>query len=465
MLIPAVVSVASVSVFTRVLDAEAYGLYSVVTSAVTILIVVASGWIEQAVLRYLPEYDAARSRRDTAGLVVGLTAATCVAVALLALVVFVSARAHLGAYTRLFIPATLLLIAETSFIALGAVLQSRLRSHAVSILRSSGAVLRFALALGFLWWIGRDVRWLLLGAAVGRGLSALATLVVVARDVDGWARPRFDGAAVRRFAAYGAPMLGWTLASRVYGVSDRFIIEAFQGSAAVGVYSANYTLVTMGFGLLSAPLLTAAHPLIVKAWKDHGPERAPDVVASFARLYVLVLTPVVAVLALCSREVSAILLGSPFREGHEIIPIVVLGVFVWGFSMYGHKGLELAEHTGIMCAFAVLTAAINVGLNLIFVPAYGYRAAAVTTLACSFIYPTLVHWISKRYVPWRIPWPTIAEALAASAVALALGALVRRALSSTPPLVVVLATGVVMTTAYTGLVVWRERARGRREMA
>ncbi len=451
--------------FTRVLDADAYGLYSVVTSAVTILIVVASGWIEQAVLRYLPEYDAARTHRETGGLVIGLTAATCVAIGLLAVVVYVGARGRLGIYARLFFPATLLLVAEASFIALGAVLQSRLRSHTVSILRSVGALLRFATALGLLLWIQRDVRWLLLGAAIGRGAAAVATLVVVARDQDGWAWPRFDRAVARRFALYGAPMLGWTLSSRVLGVSDRFVIEAFHGSAAVGVYSANYTLVTMGFGLLSAPLLTAAHPLIVNAWKDHGPDRAPEIIESFSRLYVLVLTPVVAVLALCSREVSALLLGGAFREGHEIIPILVLGVFVWGFSMYGHKGLELAEHTGIMCVFAAITAAINVGLNFIFIPTYGYRAAAVTTLVSAFVYPVLVHWISKRYVPWRIPWSTIAEAFAASAVAFALGAVVRHALAATPPLVIVAATGIVMVAIYVGIVWWLERARRKQAVA
>jgi hypothetical protein len=68
-------------------------------------------------------------------------------------------------------------------------------------------------------------------------------------------------------------------------------------------------------------------------------------------------------------------------------------------------------------------------------------------------------------VPWRIPWSTIAEAFAASAVALALGALVRRALASTPPWVIVAATGLVMVSVYAGIVWWRERARRRKATA
>ena len=461
MLIPAAVSVSSVSVFTRVMDADAYGLYSVVASAVLILTVVASGWIEQSVLRYLPEYDASLGPREAGRRVIGATVATCATVLLLAVVAVVIGRGHFGAYQRLVIPAALLLTAEASFIALGAVLQSRLRSKTLSTLRSVGAVLRFAMALGLLLWFHRDVRWMLIGSALGRGLVSLATLVVVAREGGAFATPRLDRAVLARFAAYGLPMLGWTLSSRVLGVSDRFIIDAYHGSAAVGIYSANYTLVTMGFGLLSGPLLTAAHPLIIASWKSGGRELAPRTIESFSRLYVLALMPVVAALAVCSREVSAVLLGDAFRAGHEIVPILVLGIFAWGFSMYGHKGLELSERTDILFVLAAIVAVINVVLNFLLIPHYGYRAAAITTLASALLYPILVHAVSKRFVPWRIPWGTLLEATVAAALAMGVGVLVRRAVISTPPLVVAAITGVAMVAVY-ALVVWRwERARGK----
>ncbi|HEU4928318.1 MAG TPA: oligosaccharide flippase family protein [Candidatus Krumholzibacteria bacterium] len=453
-LIPAAVSVASVSVFTRVLDADAYGLYSVVASAVLILTVVASGWIEQSVLRYLPEYDAAWGPREAGRRVIGATVATCATVLLLAVAAAAVGRGRFGAYERLVIPAALLLTAEASFIALGSVLQSRLRSKTLSALRSVGAVLRFAMALGLLLWFHRDVRWMLIGAALGRGLISLATLIVVARENRAWTPPTLDRAMLSRFAAYGLPMLGWTLSSRVLGVSDRFILDAYQGSAAVGIYSANYTLVTMGFGLLSGPLLTAAHPLIVASWKSGGAQHAPRTIESFSRLYVLALMPVVAALAVCSREVSAILLGEAFRSGHEIIPILVLGIFAWGFSMYGHKGLELSERTDILFVLAAIVAVLNVVLNFVFIPPYGYRAAAGTTLVCALIYPVLVHWVSKRFVPWRVPWGTLLEATVASALAILAGVLVRRAVIGSPSVVVVAVTGITMLATYGGIV-WR----------
>ena len=174
----------------------------------------------------------------------------------------------------------------------------------------------------------------------------------------------------------------------------------------------------------------------------------PDVIASFSRLYVYAVMPILIVITLCSHELADILLGSAFREGSGIIPILVFGMMVRGFSMYGHKGLELAERTHVMFVLVAISAAFNVVLNLIFVPIYGYTAAAVTTVAGYVLYPILVHRASRSHVPWRVPWRAIAAALSAGLVSMAAGALVRRAMPGQHPLPVIAAAGATALAVY-----------------
>lgn len=457
-LVPALVSVASIAVFTRLLAPADYGFYSIALAMVSIVAVVGAIWIEQAILRYLPQYDAAQRSDELVGFALAATVATCAAI--FAAIAVAAATVSVEGLARLMLPVGALLVGEIGAITMGAVLQARLRSRRLAAFRVCGAVLRFALALGFVLWIARDARWLLMGAAIGRGIATLAMFIVVARDRGRWVKPRLDGGALARFSAYGVPMVGWALAGQLLAVSDRFIIGAFHGPGPVGTYSANYNLVSMGFGLLSTPLLMAAHPLIVSAWKHDERARVSEMIESFSRLYVVVLTPLVVVLAVCHRDIAGIVLAEGYRGGSFVIPVLVLGSFAWGFGMYGHKTLELTERTALMFQLAGVTAMVNIVLNLMLVPRFGYPAAAFTTLASYLLYPVLVHRAAPAGMPWRIPWATIARAWAAGLVAGGLALAMRRALDGAPPIVVVCTAALVVTAAYAALLLaWRRFAR------
>ena len=457
-LVPALVSVSSVAVFTRLLAPASYGFYSIALAIVSIVAVVGAVWIEQAVLRYLPEYDAAQRSDELVGFALGATIATC-AVVFVALAV-AAATVSVEGLARLLLPVGALLVGEIGAITMGAVLQARLRARSVSTFRVCGAVLRFALALGFVLWIARDARWLLIGAAIGRGIATLTMFIVVARDRGRWVKPRLGVGALTHFAAYGVPMVGWALAGQLLAVSDRFIIGTFHGPGPVGTYSANYNLVSMGFGLLSTPLLMAAHPLIVSAWKHDERARISEMIESFSRLYVVVLTPLVVVLAVCHRDVAGIVLAEDYRGGSFVIPVLVLGSFAWGFAMYGHKALELTERTALMFQLAGVTAMVNIALNLMLIPRFGYPAAAFTTLASYLLYPVLVHRVAPEGMPWRIPWTTIARAGVAGLVAAGLALATRRVLGGAPPIVVVCTVTLVVTAAYAALLLaWRRFVR------
>ena len=55
-IVPAVVSILFISIFTRVFDPGPYGEYALVFVIVAILTSAISGWLQQSVLRYLPRY-------------------------------------------------------------------------------------------------------------------------------------------------------------------------------------------------------------------------------------------------------------------------------------------------------------------------------------------------------------------------------------------------------------------------
>ena len=153
-----------------------------------------------------------------------------------------------------------------------------------------------------------------------------------------------------------------------------------------------------------------------------------------------------------SLEIATLLLGMPFRDGHTIMPIILAGASVWGLSMLVHKGLELQEKTGVMLGLVMVSATINIVLNLLFVPEYGYQAAAVTTFVSYLAYPVLVYVITNRSgLGWRIPWRTIIRTVAASLITGGVLWLAKIALAVETPIVLVLMAGGVAGIA---LYVW-----------
>jgi O-antigen/teichoic acid export membrane protein len=405
-LVPALLSLVAVSVFTRLFTPDDYGRYTLAVATAGTIGALVGGWIHTSVLRYIPRYAEAGDRQRFLGSVVYLLLAIAVLVALVAVVGYAFAGSRLGAYRSLYWPAAAFLVASVAFDALGSTLMGELRSSRYVAVVLVNAVLRFAFALGFVLLVRRDVVGLIIGAV----LAYLVSLVTLGRFV-GVGRARwwkgFDRRVVRELAAYGMPMVGWAFGAQFLALSDRYVIAAFRDPSEVGIYSANYALVMMAIGLVAGPLMNAVHPLVMNAWERGVRENIAESIAAFSRYYLVLVVPVLAVGAVLAKDVVTLVLGSEYREGFMVVPLVLAGAAAWGFAMYGHKGLELMERTGILLGLVGVAAAVNIVLNLVFVPRFGYVAAAVTTLVSYAVYPILVFFVTRRYLAWVIPWSTV----------------------------------------------------------
>jgi O-antigen/teichoic acid export membrane protein len=413
-LVPAAISVLSVSIFTRLFNPSAYGQYALVVTTVSIVTSLLSAWVQQSTLRYRAHFVERGWRNDFDRNLVILLSALAGAFLLMSILIFPFLRASLGAYRRFYEIAVGLVIVSLWYSNLGATLQADLRSVRYSQFSITQAVLRFGLALGWVYFIAKDI----IGLLWGTLLAQLILIVPMAYTVGIHRATLHHNEAntsfirfFKQFASYGFPMIGWFMGAQLLNISDRYLLQIFRGSAEVGIYAPNYSLVGSALGLVTTPLLTAAHPLLMKAASgtDLDKKRLQTLITSFSRYFLLIALPVAAFVSVFSREVATIFLGAEFREGHVIIPIILFGVLAWNFSMYGHKGLEIRGRTRTMLAYVLICAATNVVLNLYFIPHYGYLGAAVTTLISFLLYPVLVYFGTRRDMAWHIPWVSMGK--------------------------------------------------------
>ena len=455
-LVPAAISVLSVSIFTRLFNPSAYGQYALVVTTVGITTSLLSAWVQQSTLRYRAHFVERGWKNDFDRNLLILLSTLAVAFLLLSIFSFPFLRAVLGSYQRFYGIAVGLVVVGLWYSNLGATLQADLRSVRYSQFSVTQAVLRFVLALGWVYFIAKDIVGLLWGT-----LLAQLILIMPMAYTLGFHRVTLRSAEVtipftkflKQFASYGFPMIGWFMGAQLLNISDRYLLQIFRGSAEVGIYAPNYNLVASAFGLVTAPLLTAAHPLLMKAAgsTDVDTKQLQTLITSFSRYFLLVAFPVAAFVSVFSREIASIFLGAEFREGHVIIPIILFGVLAWNFSMYGHKGLEIRGRTRTMLVYVLICAATNVVLNLYFIPHYGYLGAAVTTLISFLLYPVLVYFGTRNDIAWHIPWKSMGKIGLAALFSAGCMYALKRLIPLNSAIVLLIIGAVVLVTIYGGL--------------
>ena len=249
------------------------------------------------------------------------------------------------------------------------------------------------------------------GARFGRELRRTT------HDREG-VEPRVDWRAV---AAMGL----FTLFVLVYLRADAVLIGLLSGERAVGLYTAAYTF-TLGLGIVPWMIALALTPVFAHS---HARDRAlfVDSWHQGVRAVVLASAPLALLAGLCGTPIVERLFGDEFVPAASALailacsgPLVALNVVVTGVLRGARRERWLTGCAGV-------GALVNVGLNLLAIPALGIAGAAAVTVATeAFVLFALgALCLRREIVPWpRLPLARLALALSALAgVVLAAGEL------------------------------------------
>ena len=202
----------------------------------------------------------------------------------------------------------------------------------------------------------------------------------------------------------------------VLSLSDRYILELFRGSWEVGIYSASYAAAEGSIMVLVGVFFVAAGPIAMQVWEKQGVKASQEFLTKLTRYILLICLPAAVGLSVLAKPIINIFVAPEYYEGYGIIPLVTSGIFFGGVS-YGF-GLIFGyiKKTYLYMILAVIVALLNVGLNFLLVPRYGYMAAAMTTLIAYGFYFFLMVIVSRRFLTWEFPFEFLGKAVGASAM-------------------------------------------------
>lgn len=443
--------------FTRLLSPEAYGVYALAFSVMSLVHTCLFVWLEASMARfYAPESDAGRLPAHFATLyraeaIFGVGAPLVGGAILALLPISMELKLAVGAGLVAIPARSLAKMVQECRRAAGEVRASA----ALDIAQSAGAFL-FGLGLA---WAGLGGAAPLAGLAIA---SALCVIWTLPRELKQVPKGVFERERAISYAAYGLPVALSLILALALATTDRFLIAGFLGEASVGVYHAGYSLSNRTLDVLFIWLGMAGGPAAIAALERGGRPALQAQAKEQVSLMLLICAPAAVGLALVAKPLADLMVGEDLRTGAaHVTPWIAASGFCSGLTTYYfHQAFTLARRTGMLLAAMALPAAANVGLCLLLIPRFGLDGAMWATAASYGLGLLSSLAFGRRVMPLPIPWSTLWRC-SLGCVAMTAAVIAMPALGGAPELLLKAAVG---ASVY-GLVAFLLDAGGAREQS
>ena len=410
-----------VPIYANVLGVSNYGTLALVNTTLSFATSIVTLALPQAFFRsYLmenaEEHGRASVLRTTLGLRLVISLAGLVVLLLLA---FPLTRLLFGDTANLPILLVMgpIVFCDTLNLVPLSFLRAERHAAAYAALSFSRAVLGSLMIIVFVVVLQLGVFGVVLGSLVSAIVVAAAGVAVLvrARRVGvAWDRP-----LVKHMLVFSLPLVPASVAAWTLNLSDRYLLQAFVGNQAVGVYSAGYTI-----GLVINALAVAPFSLAWAAtfWEIANKPGARQTYARVMTGFVIFAGFVALGLSALSTDALRLLFRPDFEPSRFVVPFSAFAYVLYGIYSIGATGLNIEGRTGVLPVTLWASAIANVALNLVLIPTIGYLGAAVSTTLGYGLLAVSTTAAGQRYypVPWDLPRIAGSLLLAAGLAAAAL---------------------------------------------
>jgi O-antigen/teichoic acid export membrane protein len=237
----------------------------------------------------------------------------------------------------------------------------------------------------------------------------LSCMVALALFIPAIVRIRFgiDRKLWRTMMLYSLPLMIAGLPGVANDFIDRLLFrhllpDGVNFQAELGVFQAGVKLSVI-MTLFVQMFRYAAEPFFFAGAKDkNSPALYAGVMNHFVAFCMVIFLFVVYFL-----DAFGLLLGKDFRAGTDIVPVMLGAYVLLGMAFNLSMWYKLSGKTNFAVYITCAGLAVTLLVNFIFMPHYGYHAAAWGHLASYFVMVALSAWMGQRYYPIPYNWTRI----------------------------------------------------------
>ncbi|MBI4442272.1 MAG: lipopolysaccharide biosynthesis protein [Acidobacteria bacterium] len=180
---------------------------------------------------------------------------------------------------------------------------------------------------------------------------------------------------LREALRFSVPLVPHGISNWALNLSDRFVLQRYVSMSQIGLYSLGCQWSSL-VALFSSSANNAFAPIANERLVD---EKARDSVPALGTYMLLGITFAGLGVSLLGNDIIRLLAPPSYHGAARVVPWVVLGFVFQGVYVVWSRGTWFSRRTVLVPVLTAAAGAINIGLNLLFVPRYGIVAAAVNT--------------------------------------------------------------------------------------
>lgn len=376
------VSLLTVPFFTRLLTTEQYGVYSIYISWFNILSIFTSlnlyyGVFNKAMVKY--EDDRDRYISSMQGLVILIESVT--------FVIYYFFKNQVNEALGLSSTLMYLMFVEMLFTPMVQFWTGRQRFEYKyrSVIGVSIFLMIANPVLGLIFVLNTPFK--TEGRILGSVIVELVVGLVLTIRQFGRSRTFIEKKYWKYAVFFNLPLIPHYLSSMILNQGDRIVIEQLSGPTDVALYSVAYNIAILS-QLFTNAISQAITPWLYSCLKD----KKYDSVNKRLRPLMVIVASCTFLLMLFAPELIWIIGSEKYAVAVYTIPPIAASVFfIYLYNVYANFEFYYEKRIFITIASSI-AAVLNIVLNYIFVPIYGYVAAGYTTLFCYFIY-AFAHYI------------------------------------------------------------------------
>ena len=412
--ISVILGLISIPIFARIMSPDVFGVYSLALLTVTISYRVVNEWSRSSVLRFdakfrnTDQYDRYISNVFIPPIVLGFLIGGIIIGIWITSDIF-------SAYNEYILVSVAVFVFSIIYSILITLLRIRQKAKKFSVLQVLNRLGALSIGIILILFFRMGGEGLLYGMLVTLAILIPLCLkwTVITSDISFRLVNLED---LKSYLSYGIPLTLFALSAFFMRHTDRYMISYFRDMNEVGLYSFACMIPQKSIEILIGIIALGAFPIIVREWENTSREKATDITSGLARYHMLFTIPIVTILILFPEYLISIIGTTKYAVAYRAIPFVTIASYFTSFAWFSSIAFNLSTRTGQLLIITLCSLLVNVTLNLLTVPKWGYQGAAISTMVTSILYFLGVFIISRKWLPWKISGRVLIHVLVAGII-------------------------------------------------